>query len=59
MAAENQLVEEWLRAARQADGLESGQFGATMALAEGVKWIGELLAELVEVQKAGLEVGDG
>lgn len=51
--AENQLMEDWLRAARTSDydPHTAAQFAATVALAEGVKWIGESLAELVEMVK--------
>lgn len=67
MAAENQLVEEWLRAARRADYSPdtAAQVAATIALAEGVKWIGELLTEhnvqlteLVRLAREGREAWD-
>lgn len=58
--AENQLVEQWLSAARSSSirPLDEPQFCATMALAEATKWIGESLAELVQMVKESEEAGD-
>lgn len=51
--AENVLIEQWLSAARQGDYIPGtdAQFAATMTVAEGIKWIGEQLAELIAMVK--------
>lgn len=54
------LIEEWLKAARngQYSPDTGAQVAATIALAEGVKWIGEQLAELIAMVKEDEEDAD-